>query len=102
MRSFVLDAIPRVRRPQTLVPEPILIEPDATRFSAICDDCVREKNRPFESGRSWAQGEGHEDVTVSGELPLDQDDAWVDCAYGHRHLVIRRGSERARNFGYAD
>jgi hypothetical protein len=33
------------------MPEPIVIERDAIRFSAICDDCVREKNRPFESGR---------------------------------------------------
>lgn len=82
--------------------EPVVIERDATRFSVICDQCVQEKNRPSESGRGWAQGEGHEDVVVSGELPLDQDDVWAECPYGHRHLVIRRGSERARNFGYAD
>lgn len=85
-----------------MMPEPVVIDRDATRFSAICDECVREKNRPFESHRGWAQGEGHEDVSVSGALPLDQDEAWVECPYGHRHLVVRRGSERARNFGYAD
>jgi hypothetical protein len=44
------------------MPEPILIEPDATRFSAICDDCVRDKNRPFESGRGWVRNARRSEV----------------------------------------
>jgi hypothetical protein len=80
-------------------PQPILVRGDATSFEAICDQCVAEKNAPHESGRAWAAGDDHSDVKVSGELPLDQDDAWVECRYGHRHLVVREGSERARNFG---
>ena len=62
-------------------------------------DCVREKNAPRESGRSWAAGEDRSDAKVYGRLPLDQDDACVECRYGHPHLAVREGSERARNFG---
>lgn len=89
------------------MPEPIIVPRDETTFSAICDQCVRDRNEPWRSGRApWGRDEhgrdeGYEDVTVSGELPLDQDEAWVTCPYGHRHLVLREGSQRARNFGYA-
>lgn len=80
-------------------PKPILVGRDKTEFEAICDQCVSEKNAPHESGRGWAAGEDHSDVTVRGELPLDQDDVWVECPHGHRHLAVREGSERAANFG---
>lgn len=50
-------------------------------------------------GPGLGAGEGHEDVTVRGTLPLDQDELWLKCEYGHDHLAIRAGSERAANFG---
>jgi hypothetical protein len=81
-------------------PQPIVVAADRESFSRLCDQCVREKNAPMESGRAWAPGEGHEDVTVSGTLPFGQDELWVECPHGHRHLVLRQGSERARNFGF--
>ena len=77
-------------------PLPHLVPRDRENFSYICDRCAAEKN----AGRGgWIAGEGLDDVTVAGTLPLDQDEAWVACAHGHEHLVIRDGSERARNFG---
>jgi hypothetical protein len=79
---------------------PILVKRDATDFSALCQQCIFEKNSPFHPDRAWARGENHADVTVSGTLPLDEEEAWVKCSYGHEHLVLRAGSERARNFGY--
>ena len=79
--------------------DPIVVARDATTYEALCQDCVAEKNAPFESGRAWSPGEGHEDVTMRGEIAADVDDLWVECAHGHRHLVVREGSERARNFG---
>lgn len=80
------------------VSDPILIKVDATTYEAVCDECVAEKNRPG-TDRAWSPGEGHEDVTVKGDIPADVDDLWVECPHGHRHLVLRAGSERAANFG---
>lgn len=71
------------------MPDPILIGTNATTYEAICDKCVEEKNSPFERDRAWAPGEGHEDVTISGDVPVDLDELWVECAHGHRHLVQR-------------
>lgn len=51
------------------------------------------------SGRGRAQGEGWEDVTVTGTLPLDQDKASGTCKYGHELFVVRRGSETAAHYG---
>jgi hypothetical protein len=80
--------------------QPIIVRRDMTSRDALCQSCVAEKNAPHESGRqAWARNEGHEDVTVRAELPLDQDEAWVECPHGHRHLVLREGSERAAQFG---
>ena len=33
-----------------------------------------------------------------GRIDLEEDLAWAVCRYGHRRLVLRIGSEPARNF----
>jgi hypothetical protein len=78
-------------------PRPIFVAADKTRYSGICDECQREKGAPG-TDRAWAPGDDLSDVRVEGDLPLDQDEAWVECEHGHRHLVLREGSERAKNF----
>jgi hypothetical protein len=96
---------PRIRPTRSIyprrMPEPIIVPRENTTFSALCDRCINEKNSPLTPERAWSEGEGYRDVTVSGDLPLDQDEAWVTCPYGHEHLALREGSQRARNFGYA-
>jgi hypothetical protein len=73
------------------MPEPIFVPGDRTTFNRLCDQCVAEKV-------GWEQGSDTCDVRVRGEVPIDQDEAWIECPRGHRHLVLREGSERVRNF----
>ena len=77
--------------------EPILVAAEATSFVARCDYCVYERNAPEFSDRAWGAGEGHGDVTVHGELPLGLNRKWARCPHGHAHLVLREGSDEARN-----
>jgi hypothetical protein len=77
-------------------PQPVFVRSDATSYAFLCHDCVREKNS-HGTGRAWAVGEDHTDVTVIGPFALDVDKAWVTCAYGHDHLVLREGSDQAVN-----
>ena len=63
---------------------PILVAAEATTFVARCDYCTA--------------GEGRDDVTVHGELPLYLNRKWARCPHGHAHLVLREGSDEARNF----
>jgi hypothetical protein len=79
--------------------KPFAMPADGTRITVQCDDCVAEKNAPGGSG--WAPGEGHENVDFSIELPLEEEFAIVTCPRGHEHGVVRLGTERAANFGYA-
>ena len=79
------------------------MKPGATSFWAICEECVHEKNSPFFSRRAaWTRGEDSSDVSVNGEIALDLDKLAVKCPYGHEHLVLRRGSQIARNFSIPD
>ena len=80
----------------TVLPE--VVPADATVFVWECQQCVREK-RDGVNGRSWAWGERRDDVRNVGELAAHADDGWVECAYGHRHHVVRAGSRVARSFG---
>lgn len=75
--------------------EPILVAADATSFVAHCDYCMYERNAPDGAGGA---GGGHDDVTVHGELPLYLNRKWARCPHGHAHLVLREGSDEARNF----
>lgn len=72
--------------------------PVAKQFVGRC--ALRaDKSARHQSGRGRAQGEGWEDVTVTGTLPLDQDKASGTCKYGHELFVVRRGSETAAHYG---
>jgi len=79
---------------------PIIVPAEAEAFSAICDQCTEEKNSPFVRERGWAPAEDRSDVRVEGKLPLGVDELHVKCPYGHEHLVLRLGSQRAANFGF--
>jgi hypothetical protein len=76
--------------------EPIFVAAEATSFVARCDYCVYEKNAPEYRDRAWAAGEGPDDVTGHGELPFGVNRKWARCAHGHAHLVLREGSDEAR------
>jgi hypothetical protein len=77
--------------------KPLFVKANAIHFQSVCSRCVDEKNART-NGRAWEHGETLEDVTVHGRIDREEDLAWAVCKYGHRRLVLRMGSEPARNF----
>lgn len=72
------------------------------RRDVICDECVHEKNVGVHPTGAWSRDRGDRaDVEFTIVLSLDEDFAIVECPHGHQHGVVREGTERARNFGYA-
>jgi hypothetical protein len=80
-----------------MVVKPLFVKPGQLHFKTVCARCVDEKNARA-NGRSWGPGETMDDVTVYGRIDLEEDLGWAVCRYGHRRLVLRIGSEPARNF----
>jgi hypothetical protein len=77
---------------------PIFVGSESRSFDVVCDWCVREKNYPDNPTRGSAADEELDDVRVRGELPLGEDRATVTCPHGHEHVVLREGSDAARDF----
>jgi hypothetical protein len=80
-----------------MVMKPLFVNPDQVQFQSVCARCLDEKNGR-KNGRMWGPRETLDDVTVLGSLALEEDMRWVVCRFGHRRLVLRTGSEPARNF----
>ena len=56
----------------------IFVDAGATSFEAICDECQRE-----------TPAAPAEELTISGEIPLDRDECDGFCARGHHYEVVR-------------
>jgi hypothetical protein len=80
-----------------MVIKPLFVRPDQVEFQSVCSRCVEEKNGKL-NGRVWGPRETLDDVTMHGKMGVDEEVHWLECRYGHRRLVIRMGSEAARNF----
>ena len=72
--------------------KPILMPRELEELKVVCDACATEHG-------AWTSGASLEEVYFTARLPLDQDEATVECERGHRQLVVREGTERAANFG---
>jgi hypothetical protein len=79
---------------------PHLVRADDVTYTFLCQYCIRAKNNVFVPDRGWARGEGLDDITMRGEIPVEAEELWATCSYGHQNLVLRAGSQRARNFGF--
>ena len=75
----------------------IFIDPGETRYTAICEDCLREKQGPYAAPHRFPEGESLDDARIEGELPLDCDAGSGECRNGHGYRVAREGSEGARH-----
>ncbi len=80
-----------------MVMQPLFVQPDQIHYQSVCGRCLHEKNSRT-NGRKWGPHETLDDVTVHGNIALDEDMQWAVCRHGHRRLVLRLGSEPARNF----
>jgi len=77
--------------------KPLFVKPDQLYYQSVCGRCLEEKNE-HRNGRGWWPGESLEDITTRGKIDADIVLDWVVCPYGHRRLILREGSEPARNF----
>ena len=64
-------------------------------FSALCDDCLRERGLADTHGH--VEPEQLEDAWIEGDLPLDCDSTTGECRRGHPYRVVREGSEGSRH-----
>lgn len=80
---------------------PHVVAADATTYTFLCQYCIRAKNDVFVPDRGWARGEGLNDVTMRGEMAAGTDELWATCSYGHQTLVLRAGSQSAKDFNLA-
>jgi len=80
-----------------MVLRPLFVKRDQVFFQSVCGRCLQEKNDRA-NGRGWWPGESMDDITTRGRIEPEMALTWVVCPYGHRRVVLREGTEPARNF----
>jgi hypothetical protein len=79
-------------------PRLILVRSTAESFAAPCSACAIV-NAWDRGGRRRTDPACGEDAMLCGAIPLEVDEAWVECRHGHAHLVLRQRSKRAALYG---
>ena len=78
------------------MPTLIVVDPGQVAFSALCEDCLRERQIPDAEHHRFTDEE-RSGLCIRGELALDRDAGSGTCMRGHRYRVMREGSEGGRH-----
>jgi len=73
--------------------QPHVMPQGKDEIRVVCACCAKEQ------AGTLGDASLDEKVKFTARLPLDEDYAEVYCDNGHNQFVVRKGSERARNFG---
>lgn len=73
------------------MPTLVVVDPGQREFTALCDDCVRERAHGDPERLDLDEPERAE-VCIRGELALDCASGTGECAHGHPYRVVREGS----------
>ena len=71
--------------------QPIFVGSRQVKFAEFCAACADER-------RALGETTDVSDVIVDGEIPYGEDVVTVRCERGHERLVVRHGSQAARDF----